>query len=289
MLHPRPHHTSHALGIASLLLLTLALTVTACASGGSNGAGGGGAGAGAGAGAESGPQQAYADEVQRAFVSAEEAFESGDFLEAVRRFNRVRTKYPYSRYAALAELRIADAYFAQEKYASAIEQYRTFAKLHPNHPQETYARFRVALSFFEQMPDDVWIFPPAYERDLARARDAERELRFFLNRYGDDEYGPRARRLLRLVRRRLADHELYVARFYLDRQNPRAAARRLVGLLQDYPGLGLGPQALFLLARSYLELGDTDRARAALDDLIRNHPESSLAEDARDYLERHDI
>jgi len=231
----------------------------------------------------------YAEQAEGAYQSAEKAFRAKDFLEAIRRYNIIRTKFPYSRFAKLADLRIADAYFEQEKYATAVEQYRNFTKLYPDHPKVTYAAWRVALSFYEQMPDDYWPLPPGYERDLARARDAEREVRYFMRRHPDTEYTEGARKKLLEIRRRLADHEFYVATFYLKQDNPRAAALRLTYLLQNYSGLGLDPNALFLLARAYLELKDVDKAVRALTDLIEVHPSHPLSSDAKRYMRRHGL
>lgn len=226
---------------------------------------------------------------QKAYKDAERSFKTGDYTEAIRRFNILRSKFPYSPLATLSDLRIADAYFEQEKYATAVEQYRAFVKLHPEHERVTYANWRVAFSFYRQMPEDWWFLPPGYERDLDRAKETEREIHYFLRRNPDSEFDQEATSKLKQTRRRLADHELYVAKFYLKRDNPRAAAMRLSYLLQNYSGLGLDPQALFLLARSYIELKDVDRAVDALSDLIEYYPKDPLAEDARDYLERHDL
>ncbi len=225
----------------------------------------------------------------KAYKDAERSFKTGDYLEAIRRYNLLRSKFPYSELATLADLRIADAYFEQEKYATSVEQYRAFAKLHPEHERVPYANWRVALSFYKQMPTDWWFMPPGYERDLNRAEEAERELLYFVQRNPDSEFTDEARTKLKQTRRRLADHELYVAKFYLKRDNPRAAAMRLSYLLQNYQGLGLDPQALFLLARAYIELKDVERATDALADLIEFYPDHPLADDARDYIERHNL
>ncbi|MEC9442306.1 MAG: outer membrane protein assembly factor BamD [Myxococcota bacterium] len=226
---------------------------------------------------------------KKAFDDAERSFRTKDYIEAIRRYNLLRTRFPYSGWATLADLRIADAYFEQEKYATAIEQYRAFAKLHPEHERVTYSNWRVALSFYEQMPEDWFFLPPGYERDLDRAKDAERELRFYLRRNPNSEYDKDATRKLLETRRRLADHELYVAEFYIKRENPRAAALRLTYLLKNYSGLGLDPKALFLLARAYMEMGDVDKATTALGDLIEVHPDSDMAAKARAYLRRHNL
>lgn len=231
----------------------------------------------------------FDEKAANAWESAERAFRSGDYIEAIRRYNLLRTKFPYSGLSTLADLRIADAYFTQEKYATAIEQYRAFIKLHPQNDQVTYAAWRVALSFAEQMPKDFWMLPPGYQRDLRSAENAVDELRYFLRRYPESKWDEKATRRLLLARRRLADHELYVAKFYLKRDNPRAAAMRLSYMLKNYPGLGLDPDALFLLARAYVELGDVRKARVALNDLIQVHPDHPLSADARAYMTRHNL
>ena len=231
----------------------------------------------------------YQSMVEKTYATAEEAFADGDYLEALSGYNTVRSRFPYSQYAALAGLRLGDVYYEQEKYPSAIEQYRNFLKLHPNHERADYANYRIAMSFYGDMPGDYFFMPPSYEKDLSKTKDAEREFRLFLNRYEDSEYAIDARRKLAEIRRRMADHELYVAGFYLDRDRPRAAAMRLTYLLENYSGLGLDASALFLLARSYLELGDAEKARRALQDLIDYHPQSPLASRAQEYLSEHDL
>ncbi len=234
-------------------------------------------------------EQDYKSRVEAAYARAERSMERGDYVDAIARYNAIRSRYPYSRFATLSELRLGDANYEQDKYATAIAQYRNFIKLHPNHERVPYASFMVAESFEGQMPDEWFHLPPAYERELASARDAEREYAYFLKKYPNSEFEKDARRKLALVRRRLADHEMYVAQFYLKRDNPRAAAMRLTYLLDNYSGVGLDARSLFLLARSYLQLGDTRKARTALDDLIENFPNDSLAREAQAYLRRYPL
>lgn len=234
-------------------------------------------------------EASYQELARDAYQDAMEDFEDGDFIDAARKFNIVRTRYTYSQFAALAELRLADVYYEQDKFSSAIEQYRGFVKLHPNHEKVVYAAFRTAMAFYGQMPDDWFFMPPSYEKDLSKVRDAEREFRFFLARYPKSDYASEANKRLAEVRRRLADHEFYVAEFYLKRDNPRAAAMRLTYLLEKYSGLGLDARALYLLGRSYVLLGDTKKAKAALEDLVEFHSQTSWADDARDYLAENNL
>ena len=233
--------------------------------------------------------ETYQAVARQAYVEAMESFDDGDYIDAARMFNAIRARFPYSQFATLSDLRLGDVYYEQDRFASAIEQYRGFVKLHPNHEKVVYAAYRVALSFYGQMPEDWFFLPPAFEKDLSKTRDAERELRYFIARHPKSEYTAEARRFLARTRRQLADHEFYVADFYLRNDNPRGAAMRLTNLLDKYSGLGLDPQALFLLGRAYLELKDTKKAKAALEDLIEFHSSHPLAESARDYLASNDL
>ena len=67
------------------------------------------------------------------------------FWRAISYFTFVKNRFPFSRYATLAELRIADAFFAQDKFADAADAYKLFIRFHPNHPEVTdgYAAYRV--------------------------------------------------------------------------------------------------------------------------------------------------
>ena len=46
-------------------------------------------------------------------------FEAGKYRQSIAAFEKLRDWYPFSRYAILAELKIADAYFNLEEYADA--------------------------------------------------------------------------------------------------------------------------------------------------------------------------
>lgn len=228
----------------------------------------------------------YADQAEYIFQLGERAFERRDYLNAMSHYNTVRNEFPYSRWAAMANLRIADAYFEQEQYASAVQQFRAFIQLYPRHEEVEYAFWRIANAFYEQMPSEFFILPPAYERDLSSTRDAVREMQLFLRRYENSEFSEEANRKLRRALRRLADHEFYVATFYLDRENPRAAANRLTFLLRNYAGLGLDPEALYLLGRAYLQLDEPERAVLAWTDLIEAYPDHNRSREVRPHLER---
>ena len=235
-------------------------------------------------GSQQGEGLSYGDNARHAYDEAMEDFADEDCLDAEPAFRDIRRKYPYSRFAALAELRVADCQFIQAKYAEAIQAYRQFVRRRPAHAEVPYAHFRIAESYFEQIPEDWLLAPPAHERDQGPTRDALRQLRRFIVDYPEDPRLPLANDMARQALALLATHELYVARFYLDRDHPEAAIGRLRTLLNSYEGSGVEPEAMLLLGRTYLHMRDGAMARRTFAELKERYPRSGYAEQANRYL-----
>mgnify|MGYP002842806492 CR=1 FL=1 len=226
------------------------------------------------------------DAARAAFESAEQTYESGNYLEAMRDLQQVKTRHPYSAFAPRAELMVGDCHFEMGKYLEAVEVYRAFVRFHPHHDKVGYARFRIGESYFREMPENWFFMPPAYEKDQAATRDAVRALRRFLDKHPDSDRAPQAKDMLRASRRRLADHEMYVANFYLSREKPSAAAGRLERLIERYPDVGLGPDALLKLGQLYRDhLGAPGKAQEAFNKLIREFPDDERAALAKQALQ----
>lgn len=226
----------------------------------------------------------YGENARRAYVAALEEFYDEDCFEAKPLLQNVRREFPYSRFAALAELRLADCNFEDGEYAEAIQAYKQFVRYRPSHVEIPYARFMIARAHFEQIPSEWLLSPPAHERDQYYAQESLRLLRRFLLDFPDDPLVVRAREMASDAVKLLAAHELYVAGFYFDRDHPEAAAGRLRTLLRSYPGSGFEASALYLLGESYLELGDDRRARRTFEELVERFPADEHASDARARL-----
>src|SRR5262245_66523791 len=102
-------------------------------------------------------------------------FESHNWIEAQSLLREVKRKYSYSKYARLAELRIADADFEQEKFADAIRGYRQFVHDHRSDQEEvSYARSRIAEAQYKEISES-FLLPTGEERDQAVIMDAFKE------------------------------------------------------------------------------------------------------------------
>lgn len=226
----------------------------------------------------------YAEDARLDYEKAMVAFDEQDCLVAEPLFKKIRANYPYTRYAALSELREADCLSIQDKHAEAIEIYQRFSKVHASHESVPYARFRAAESQYMQIPSEWFLSPPAYERDLRAARDALKDLRRFLLDFPYDDKYQEAVKMERRTLELLAKHELYVADFYLEREHPEAAIVRLESMLATYEGSGYEPQALLLMGRTQLMLKDRTSAHATFRELMARYPKSGSAAQAERFL-----
>ncbi len=235
-------------------------------------------------GAQTHAELTYAENAERAYNQAIEPFDNHDCVTATPLFQTVRREYPYSRFGALAELRLADCEIDQQHYSEAIRQYRAFIRQRPTHREIPYAQFRVVLGYFKQVPTEFVLSPPPEERDLAPARTALRVVRRFLRDYAESDHRAEAERIQEDVTTLLARHELYAARYYLSRDKAPACIGRVRALLRDFPGNRLEAEAHLLLARTYMHTRDRARARAALTRMIENYSGTGFDEQANRYL-----
>ena len=228
-------------------------------------------------------------------VTAKSNYEKGlkelhdeNFPEAIKYFNFVKQKFPFSKYAVLSELRVADTQFDRGHYLEAIDQYKLFGRSHPTHEfvEDGYVGFKICESYVKQMPDDFFLVPPSFEKDQSATKDALREIDMFIEKWPKSKYVDKAKQYRQQAVRSLAASELYVAHFYVKKNKWRAVEWRLEGLLHEYSGTDLDPEAMYLLGQAYRNMGQPDKARATWEKLIKEHPRSKEAQAAQGELPR---
>lgn len=241
----------------------------------------------------------YTENAKRAYDAALVEYNSHSWIEAQALMREVKRKYSYSKYARLAELRIADADYEQEKFSDAIREYKDFVHAHRSDEEEVaYARSRIAQATYAEIPES-FLSPASEERDQAGVVDAYKELKSYLADYPNAKESAHVRDLLGEVTARLIRHELYVARFYLAKDNYDATIARIEYALQNYASTepsatrrgplssvsALAGEALLLLGETYLRMHKWSDARAAFEAVLRADATSALAVLARNYLD----
>ena len=169
-----------------------------------------------------------------------EAFEEREYKDAIKYFEKLRDWYPFSKYAKLAELKIADAHYHLGEYDEAIMAYEEFEELHPKNEAIPYVIYQIGLCHYEQL-DTI-------DRDQTSAKRAIATFNRLFKAYPDDPYNNKAQELYRLSLKSLAEHDLYVGLFYYKTKHYEAALQRFQTVVLHYPDVGAHQTALKYIA-----------------------------------------
>ncbi len=169
-----------------------------------------------------------------------ESFEDGDYRDAVKSFQKLKDWYPFSKYAILAELKIADCHFYLEEYMDAFFAYDEFIELHPRNEAIPYVIYQTGRCYFDQL-DTI-------DRDQESARKSLDVFSRLRNDYPDSLYSEKALVHINICLKSLAGHELYVGKFYFKSNHYKAALFRFKKIIIDYPDVGVHQKAMQYIA-----------------------------------------
>jgi len=199
-----------------------------------------------------------------------------DYSNAIETFQAIIDNYPYSEYAVLAELAIADAYFDGGRFEEALSYYRDFTDLHPDNEKVPYALYQSALCHEHHARSP--------NRDQTPTRDALIFLDRLLSKFPYSDYAGPAETKWRELRMRMAQQVKGIGDFYMKRDEWESAAERYRSILNEYPGLGLDAQALYQLGVCYDEMNRVEEAESIYQAIVQNYRDTDLAQDAAERL-----
>jgi outer membrane protein assembly factor BamD len=179
------------------------------------------------------------------------AFMNEKYRAAITEYTDLKDWYPFSRYAILAELKIADAHFQLEEYDQAIAAYDQFERMHPRNEAVPYVINQIGLCWFNQM-DTV-------DRDITPAKNAVAQFRRLMEQFPDNEYAQEAPERIQACIDKIAGHELYVAKFYMKTGQYHAGLKRLEHIVEFYPGTEQSQTALTLIPECAALAEDTEK------------------------------
>lgn len=170
-----------------------------------------------------------------------DAYDRGNYTVAIKNFEQLKDWYPFSKYAILAELKIADSHYHLKAYAEAIQAYEEFEQLHPRNEATPYVIYQIGRCYYEQI-DSI-------DRDQTPAQKALEVFERLNRQYPDDPHAMRSRTHITKCLQNLAGHEFYVGEFYFKTKHYKAALSRFMAVVTKYPDVGVHHQALGYIAR----------------------------------------
>lgn len=226
----------------------------------------------------------YGQNAKQFYEYAQKLLKAGNHEQALKEFQKLKTKYPFSSYATLAEVGIADTQFESGKYLLAIDAYKLFVKLHPTHPQAGYAAYQAAFSYDKLRPWDWFLVPPSYEKDTSIISQSIKAYQEYLQEYPTHKNAPLAKKAMNQCLEIMGKHEMSVANYYKRRGQSQAVVWRMEHLLKTYPGVGLDAEARYLRAEALMQLKQYKEAKIAIQEIQQKHPKERYAQWSQNLL-----
>jgi outer membrane protein assembly factor BamD len=230
-----------------LIILTFMLLLTACA------------------GAD---KDEYADySAKELYEEAQSAIQASEFETAVKHLESLEARYPFDPYAKQAQLEIAYAYYKYDELDQATSAIERFERLHPRDAHLDYVYYLKGLINFNRGQGllDAWFPREPSRHDPAVLEQAFNDFSTLVKRYPDSQYAGDAYQRMIYLRNQMAEKEILIAEFYIERESWLSAANRAKAVIQRYPRTIWTKRALEIMLQSYEKLnlptlaGDTRR------------------------------
>ena len=173
--------------------------------------------------------------------------ERGDAIYAARKFNEAELLYPQSVWAPRSALMAAYAYFTFYYYGDAVLELEKFLDKYKNHPRRDYAYYLLALSHYDQIIDE--------KKDLKKILKAKKYFEIIIKNYPDTEFAIDSEFKLELIQELLASKEMYLARYYVEREKWIPAINRFKTVVSKYDTTIFVEEALHRLVEIHYKLG----------------------------------
>ncbi len=186
------------------------------------------------------------------YNQAMEEFERGDVIYAGKKFSEAELLYPQSVWAPRSVLMSAYGYFSQGYYNNAINDLERFLVKYKNHPQTDYAYYLLALCHYDQIVDE--------KKDMNEIILAKKYFELTIKNFPDTDYARDSKYKLNYITEIMASKEIYLARYYMQREKWIPAIKRFKKVVKDYDTTIYVEEALHRLVELNYKIGLVDEA-----------------------------
>ncbi len=219
------------------------------------------------------------DNLSGAVILYEKAHENmigSDFNGAIRFYEALEARYPFSNQAKQGQLDLIYCYYSSGQMESAIDSATQFERENPIHSRVDYAIYMRGLALFkgQQTTFQRWFNVDPASRPQLDARQSFSVFSRLVQRYPESIYAADARQRMVFLRNQLAKHQNVIAREYLKRSAYIAALNRAKFSVLSFDGAPATEESLQIMVTAYRKLGMQDMAEDARRVLLASFPDS---------------
>ena len=193
-------------------------------------------------------------------------------LKAAKKFNEAELLYPQSKWAPRSSLMSAYSYYYGSYYEDCIEELKRFINIYPKHERISYAYYLLAMSYYEQIADE--------KKDLGSIVDAQQNFKFIIANYPNSDFALDAEYKIELIREILASKEMYLAKYYIEREKWIPAINRYKIVVKEYDTTIYVEEALHRLVEIHYKIGLIEESKKYASLLGYNYQSSEWYEES---------
>ena len=187
------------------------------------------------------------EQMSIAYIEGLEALEKGDGINAAKKFSEAELLFPQSIWAPRSSLMTAYSYYSNAYYQDSILEIERYLKTYPLHNRKSYAYYLLALSYYEQIVDE--------KKDLGPIIKAKKYFNVIEKKYPNSEFAFDSSYKLDLINDFLASKEMYLGRYYAEREKWIPAINRFKTVVKEYETTIFIEEALHRLVEIHFRIG----------------------------------
>lgn len=209
-------------------------------------------------------------QVLEAYNEGMTSLNEGDVLYAAKKFNEAEMLFPQSEWAPKSALMAAYSYYVQDYYGDAILELERFIKLYSKYKNLDYAYYLLAICYYEQIVDET--------KDAKSIFEAKKYFSIVIEDFPNTDYAMDSKFKLDLISDTLAAKEMYLGRYYFDREKWIPAINRFQTVINEYDTTIYAEEAMHRLVEIYYTLGLLDESKKYASLLGYNYQSSTWYE-----------
>jgi outer membrane protein assembly factor BamD len=205
---------------------------------------------------------------------------------AIAVMQQIEAQFPFGRYAPQSQIELIYAYYMNNEPEAARAAADRFIRLYPDNPNIDYALYMKGMAYYSQDARILgrWLPTDPSKRDPGKARDSFADFAQLVALYPNSEYASDSRARMVYLRNMLANYEIVVAEFYIQRQAYLSSLNRAKYVVENYQGAPAVPRAMEIITEMYLRMGLNDLADQSLAILKANYPDSAQLDENGNFL-----
>ena len=182
-----------------------------------------------------------------------EELNRGDAIYAAKKFNEAEIIFPQSEWAPKASLMAAYAYYSQSYFSRSIGELERYLDKYKNHKDRDYAFYLLALCYYDQIVDE--------KKDLKGIIDSKKYFEKVINNYPNTDFAIDSEFKMQVIDEILASKEMYIARYYVDKEKWVPASNRYKKIINQYSETIFVEEALHRLVEINYRIGLVDESK----------------------------